>query len=139
MIVGLSPFLSNTQYLTCIYTPKSMSLKTDKLAQRIREVQKFVADRGSQDVAYGAIAPALRKLGDSLQEGKLVVQIVSQDQTSAQALLQKLLDIGNFPKEVYQFKTANLPNLPEPDKSQPPSIDFSRRCSQCKWTETDPL
>lgn len=84
-----------------------MSTKTEKLAQRLQEIQQFVSNRINQDRAYIAINQSLKKLEYSLKEGKLVVQIASHDLAQAQTL-KKLLATSNSLREVYEFKAAAL-------------------------------
>lgn len=54
-----------------------MSLKSEKLSQRIQEFQKFVAARIDQDVTYAAISEELGKVADSLR-AKITIQIFSK-------------------------------------------------------------
>lgn len=97
-----------------------MSLKSEKLAQRLQEIQKFVAERITQDASYAVVAKELAEIAASLKEGKLTVQIVSRYPVPAQAL-QKFLNSYETLGEFYQFKIASLPNKLEPDKPESPA------------------
>lgn len=97
-----------------------MSLKSEKLAQRLQEIQKFVAERISQDATYAAVGEELVKIADSLKEGKLTVQIVSRYPIPAQAL-QKFLSTCEALVECYQFKIASLPSKSQLAESESPA------------------
>ena len=83
-----------------------MSLKS--LAQRIQEVQKFVAIRINQDATYSAVAKELGKISGSIKLGKLNIQIYSRFPILAQSL-QKLLSTDQVLPELYKFRAASLP------------------------------
>jgi len=63
-----------------------MSVKSEKLVKSIQEIQQFLATRTEQHDAFEPIAQRLEKSVASLKEGKLTLQIVSQDPRSAKAL-----------------------------------------------------
>lgn len=89
-----------------------MLTKSEKLAQRIQEIHDFIANRVSQDVTFAAISQELEKISNALKVGKLTVQIVSNDPTSAQALQNFLCNCKTLP-EFYQFYVTTLPSKPE--------------------------
>lgn len=97
-----------------------MSLKSEKLAQRLQEIQKFVAERITQDATYVAVAEELVKISDSLKEGKLTIQIISKYPILAQAL-QKFLSSYETLAEGYQFKLTSLPTKPQLIQSESPA------------------
>src|SRR5689334_19517320 len=86
-----------------------MSLKTDKLVQRIAEIQDYVATRLDQDVTYGSVLKELDKISESLKDGKLVLEIASADQVFP-TLLQGFLSAQKALPELYTFMTASLPS-----------------------------
>lgn len=92
----------------------------DKCILRVEEFQKFVAARISQNPAYTAVAQELVKIADSLKEGKLIVQIVSRNESSAQAL-HKIINCDTLAK-FYQFKLGNLPSMLQAAKLQSPAV-----------------
>lgn len=97
-----------------------MSLKSEKLAQRLQEIQKFLAERITQDITYIAIAEELVKIADSLREGKLSIQIVSKYPIPAQAL-QKFLSSSDI-AEGYQFKIVSLPSKSQLASESPATL-----------------
>lgn len=98
-----------------------MSSKSEKLAQRLQEIQKFVAERITQDATYAVVAKELVKIAESLQKGKLAVQIVSRYPTLTQAL-QKFLSTRENLAEFYQFKIANLPSKSQSDEPETTAV-----------------
>lgn len=92
----------------------------EKTILRVEEIQKFVAQRITQSPAYTAVAQELVKIADSLKEGKLIVQIVSRDKSSNQAL-HKIINCDTLAK-IYQFKIGNLPSKLQAAKLQLPAI-----------------
>lgn len=93
-----------------------MSIKTDKLAQRIQELQKLVAAKSNQEVVYGEIILELDAIANSLKVGKLSLQIYSNFPLLAQALAKFLHSISNLSD--YQFTIANFPKDWQQDKQQ---------------------
>lgn len=95
-----------------------MSLKSEKLANRIQEIQQFVTARIAQNDTFQAVFQELAKIADSLRQGKLTVQIVSRDSTPAQALQNFLNDCKPL-LESYHFQTIPLPEELEQAEPQP--------------------
>lgn len=102
-----------------------MSIKTDKLLQRLTELQKFVSERSvvatEQSTAYPAILSALERLETTLKQGKLVMQLVGADPAQVQAL-QKLLKTNSTLAAQYHFKIATLPQCGSLDRSELPGL-----------------
>ncbi len=96
-----------------------MSIKTDKLAQRIQELQKLVAVKSNQKIAYGAIALELETIANSLKAGKISLQIYSKFPLLAQALSKFLHSNSNLSE--YQFTIATFPKDLQQDKQQFPA------------------
>lgn len=90
-----------------------MLTKSEKLAQRIQEVHDFITNKASQDATFAVISQELEKISNTLNKGKLVVQILSDNSVAAQALHNFLGNYKTLP-EFYQFCIATLPNQPEP-------------------------
>jgi pSer/pThr/pTyr-binding forkhead associated (FHA) protein len=84
-----------------------MSVKSEKLVKNIQEIQQFVALRSQQHSTFAAIAQTLEKSIVSLREGKLTLQIVSYDSSSATALYD-LLKTRESLSAAYQFKITPL-------------------------------
>lgn len=95
-----------------------MSLKCEKLANRIQEIQQFVAVRIEQGEIFKTVYQELVKIADSLRQGKLTIQIVSQNPVSAQAL-QKFFSTYNSLLKSYDFQTIPLLKEPEQAELQP--------------------
>lgn len=93
--------------------------KVHKIAKHIQDIQKFVANRISQDRAYSSISQALAELSELFKTDKLILQLVSQDLPQAQAL-QKLLNLSEHSRDIYQLKIAVLPEIPDPNAPLPP-------------------
>lgn len=89
-----------------------MSPKSEKLLQRIQNIQKFVAARASREPAFGAVAGKLGKLAESLGREKLNIKIVSRFPALAQGL-QRLVNTRDSLTSLYQIKTATLPDRPQ--------------------------
>ena len=89
-----------------------MLTKSEKLAQRIQEIQDFIATKINQDVTFAAISQELKKISNSLNTGKLRVQTVSNNPVSAQALQNFFGTCKTLP-EFYQFHVTALPSEPE--------------------------
>lgn len=102
-----------------------MSIKTDKLLQRLTELQKFVSERSvvamEQSTDYPAILSALERLEATLKQGKLVMQLVGEDPAQVQAL-QKLLKSHSTLASQYHFKIAALPQCSSLDRSESPGL-----------------
>lgn len=97
-----------------------MLTKLEKLTERIQAIQGFIATT-AQDMAFAAISQELEKISNSLKLSKLIVQIVSNDLVSAQALQKFLFSCENL-SEFYQFHVATLPG--EPDQAIAISSEF---------------
>ncbi|MEG4590047.1 FHA domain-containing protein [Microcoleus sp. MOSTC5] len=95
-----------------------MSPKTDKLAQRLQDVQKFVAARVTQDSTYPAIAQELLKVGDALKATKLNLHIYSRSAVLAQALKDSFNCADPRP-EAFQLNTLPFPKQLPLLNSQP--------------------
>lgn len=92
--------------------------KVHNTAKRIQDIQKFVAERISQDREYSTIGQALAELSELLKTQKLILQLVSQDLPQAQAL-QKLLNLSEDSRDIYQLKIAAIPEIPAPNALPP--------------------
>jgi len=90
-----------------------MPTKSEKLTERIQELQDFIAARVKNDERFAAINQQLEKISTSLKVGKLTVQIVGNNVISAQAL-HNILCTHKTLSEFYQFRVTRLPNVPEP-------------------------
>ncbi len=93
-----------------------MSLKSDKLANRLQEIQQFVVARTAQNETFQIVEQELVKIADSLRQGKLTIQIVSRNPVPAQALQNFLSSYKPLP-EFYHFQTMLL--LGEPEQAAP--------------------
>jgi len=98
-----------------------MSQKTDKLAQQVQGLRKFVSERISQDKAHTSIKEDLQELEEFLKRGQPKLHIISQNLVLAQAL-QKLLLVSEELRHVYQQKVAPLPEILDPSALLPPPI-----------------
>lgn len=78
------------------------SIKSEKLERRIQEIQQFVNDRIERDPIFAAVSQELPKIADTLKQGKLTVQIVSDNRALAQDI-QNFIHNYNPLKEVYRF------------------------------------
>lgn len=85
-----------------------MSPKSDKFAQRIQDIQKFVAARIAQDSTYSDIAQELSKINDVIRNGKLNLQIYSRFPAAALAL-KHALSLSEQPLDIFQIGTLPLP------------------------------
>lgn len=118
-------------------------LKSDKLVQQIQSVQKFVADRISQDQAHISVEQALKALDESLKVGKLTLQIVGHDIAQAQSL-QRLLELNSELRDTYQLRISTIPEIPDPSAPLPPpalvlrfpSESLSPICYELKTPQT---
>ena len=89
-----------------------MLSKSEKIAQRIQEIQDFITARKNQDETFAAISQELEQLSNSLKLGKLTVQIVSHHPDEAQAL-QNFLYTCKTITDFYQFHVTTLASEPE--------------------------
>ncbi|MBW4574607.1 MAG: FHA domain-containing protein [Aphanothece sp. CMT-3BRIN-NPC111] len=112
-----------------------MSSKSEKLAQRIQDIQKFVAARVNREPKFGAVAEELSKLADALKPRKLTVQIVSLYPMLAQAL-QNLVNTRNTLTSLYQFKIATLPNQHQQTEIASPASLILKSASTTGGQET---
>ena len=85
-----------------------MSLKSDKLEQRIQEIQEFVAARIIQPELRQTVSQELDNLALSLKQGKLIVQIVGHDAALAQ-LLQDAIEVRESLRNGYAIRSMPLP------------------------------
>jgi hypothetical protein len=85
-----------------------MSSKSEKLVQRIQDVQKFVTAKANRASTLVTVAEELGRLVETLQSSKLKVQIASQYPVLAQAL-DKLVNTQTSLTARYQFDIASLP------------------------------
>ena len=84
-----------------------MSPKTTKLAQRIQEVQQFVASRIDQDATYADIAQKLERISTSLSQGKLNLQICGRLPILTESL-EDLLTRYKGLEQFYQIHTTKI-------------------------------
>jgi len=91
-----------------------MALNKSSLSSHLDTITKFVSDRLSQDQSYINIAENLKELSDSLKTGKLVLQILGQDSSSAQEF-HKLLRADAELCDPFQIKISTLPDIPDPN------------------------
>lgn len=99
-----------------------MSPKSDKFAQRIQDIQKFVAAKVTQDPVYPTVAQELTKISHALKASKLNLHIYSRIPASAQALKNSLdcaeprldafqLNLLPFPEQLRSLKSHPLVSL----------------------------
>lgn len=62
------------------------SIRSERLERRIQEIQQFVNDRIERDPIFAAVSKEIPKIADTLKQGKLTVQIVSDNRVLAQNL-----------------------------------------------------
>jgi pSer/pThr/pTyr-binding forkhead associated (FHA) protein len=91
-----------------------MTPNKSSLLSHLDTITKFVSDRLSQDQSYINIAQNLKQLSDSLKAGKLVLQILGQDSSSAQEF-HKLLRADAELYDPFQIKVSTLPDIPDPN------------------------
>lgn len=91
---------------------KFMSAISERLANRIQEIQQFVDDRIDRDLIFKAVSQELVKIADSLKRGKLTVQIFGQNPVSAQAV-QDFFSQRSTLEEFYHFKPISLFQAPK--------------------------
>jgi FHA domain len=88
-----------------------MSPKLETLEHITHSLQSLVADLASSDQAYTGVEQSLSEIRESLQSGKLTLQIVGQDIARAEQL-QNMLAIHSGLEANYQFRTAAIPPIP---------------------------
>lgn len=97
-----------------------MSVKSEKLVKHIQEIQQFVAVRSQQHTTFAAIAQTLEKSVVALKAGKLTLQIVGYDSSSATALYD-LLRTRESLSAAYQFKVTPLTSDLQPAQLESPA------------------
>jgi|GEM_PF-4849738 len=95
-----------------------MPSKSDKLTQRIQEIQDFIAAISRQNLGVAGITQELANISASLKIGKPVIHIASQNPILGQALHQALIYTSKKLLDSYQFQVTTLasdsePTLPE--------------------------
>jgi FHA domain len=88
-----------------------MSPKLETLGQLTQSLQSLIADLTSSDQAYVGVDRSLKEIRESLQAGRLTLQIVGSDIAQAEKL-QKILEIHSGLEANYQFRTAAIPAIP---------------------------
>lgn len=88
-----------------------MSLKLETLGQLTHSLQSLIADLASPDLEDIGVDQSLQEIRESLQAGRLTLQIVGQDVSQAEQL-QKMLEIHSGLEVNYQFRTAAIPAIP---------------------------
>ena len=91
-----------------------MTLNKSSLLSHLDTITKFVGDRLSQDQSYINIAQNLKELSDSLKAGKLTLQILGQDSSSAKEF-HNLLRADAELCDPFQIKVSTLPDIPDPN------------------------
>jgi FHA domain len=94
-----------------------MSLKSDKLAKRISEIQQFVNARIGRDNTYSEVSQELAKIAESLATQKLVFQIVSNNSALAQAFVN-FISTSETLTDACLLQTAPLPKRPTHSSSK---------------------
>ncbi|MDZ4786811.1 MAG: FHA domain-containing protein [bacterium] len=95
-----------------------MSPKSDKLAQNIQEIQKFVSQKSSTESdIFQPVIDELSLIADCLKQKKLILHLVSQDKSLVQELVTLILTDVSL-SEFYELKTTSLSDLPEETLSQ---------------------
>ena len=95
-----------------------MSPKSDKFAQRIQDIQKFVAAKVTQDPVYPTVAQELTKISHALKASKLNLHIYSRSLTLAQAL-KNSLDCAEPRPDAFQLNLLPFPEHLRPLNSHP--------------------
>jgi hypothetical protein len=95
-----------------------MAAKTDKLTQRIQDLQKFIAPRSNQHPDYAAIAQSLPPIATSLKAGKLTLTLCSQSPNLTEAL-KNGLSVGEPKLDTYQLQPIDFPSDPKGSPNQP--------------------
>lgn len=88
-----------------------MSPKLETLGQLTQSLQSLIADLAFSDQAYVGVDQSLKEIGESLQAGRLTLQIVGADIAQAEKL-QKMLEIHSGLEANYQFRTAAISAIP---------------------------
>lgn len=94
-----------------------MSPKSEKLAQRLQEIQKLVAIKVDQNEAFKTAYKKLEDIATELNTEKLKFQIVSQNQNSARALSDFFSSCDSL--QSYEFEVSCLPSHLEQNKLEP--------------------
>ena len=97
-----------------------MSSKTDKLAQKLQEFQRFVTVRSDRDTVYLAVEREVEKMSAWLKSGKINVQIYSRFPVLAQGL-QNLLNSEQNLRDLYDCSCLNLPIQPQVSVANSPA------------------
>ncbi|NES22227.1 MAG: hypothetical protein F6K41_25720 [Symploca sp. SIO3E6] len=87
-----------------------MPSKSEKLTQRIQEIQDFIAANSRQNLGVAGIAQELDNISASLKIGKPVIHIASQNPILGQALHQALIYTSKKLLDSYQFQVTTLAN-----------------------------
>ena len=95
-----------------------MSLKSEKLTNRIQEIQQFIAARIGQDEIFQSVERELTQIANSLKQGKLTVHIASREPISAETLREFLASYQPL-SESYYFQTIPLLREPETEPAKP--------------------
>jgi hypothetical protein len=98
-----------------------MSITVDKLLTKVEAIQRFVADRSSQDREYINFDQTLKDLSECLKRRQLTLQIIGHDLGQIQAL-QKLLQSNSDLQEIYRVKGSTLPEIPDLEAPPPSSV-----------------
>jgi pSer/pThr/pTyr-binding forkhead associated (FHA) protein len=97
-----------------------MSSKSEKLVQRIQDVQKFAIAKVDRSSTFGSIAEELGNLIDTLKVSKFKVKIASKYPILGQAL-QNFVSTQTLLTSRYQFQMASLPTPPQPIEPESPA------------------
>ncbi|NER93436.1 MAG: hypothetical protein F6J86_06310 [Symploca sp. SIO1B1] len=85
-----------------------MPSKSEKLTQRIQEIQDFLAVSSRHNLEVAGIAQELENISASLKIGKPVIHIASQNPILGQALHQALIYTSKKLLDSYQFQVTTL-------------------------------
>ncbi len=94
-----------------------MSPKSEKLAQRLQEIQKSLALKVDQNETFKTASKKLEDIATELNKEKLKFQIVSQNQDSARALSDFFSSCDSL--QSYEFEVCCLPSHLEQNKLDP--------------------
>ena len=109
-----------------------MAPKSDKLAQRIQDLQKFISVRSSQNPDYSVLAQALPTIATSLKAGKLALTICSQSPNLTEAL-KNGLSVGEPKLDTYQLQPIDFPTQ-YPTRPDHPTAILTLQTSTSKQT-----
>ncbi|PSB04646.1 FHA domain-containing protein [Merismopedia glauca] len=99
-----------------------MSAKTEKLAQKIQDVKKFVLAKENRYLSFSAIATELDSLLTCLQTQKLNLKIISRYPILSQAV-QNLINRNDELKPLYYLQTETLAGIKlETEAKSPASL-----------------